>query len=164
MRCSQFKIDGKREFGFTHFACSVSHAATTPARAPLAPRAVVCSFPCRTCAIRDVTEPTTPEARYTSRKLPRPISSCTVQTTITLSQPRLDSAYRKSGEKLTPRSKEPQNHHVRGEVFECLMAKDTPYHTQRVRVCSDAEKVAIEQLPCWGELPQHEHANIDADE
>lgn len=52
-------------------------AATMPAIAPLAPREVMKSEFFRTWVVSDANEPSTPDARYRARKLPRPMSSCT---------------------------------------------------------------------------------------
>lgn len=85
-----FMVEKERERGrdkkgrneMTYSECSMHQAATKPAIAPLAPRDVIVSRCRRTCDARETNDPTTPEARYRDKKLPRPISSCTA----TLSQ------------------------------------------------------------------------------
>lgn len=87
------------------------HAATRPAMAPLAPRDVMVSLFRSTCAVSEVMDPKTPEARYTPRKLPRPISSWTSS----LGQS-VGTGWLCTREELTPQSDQPEDDGVRGKM------------------------------------------------
>ena len=103
LACASILLGSK---GGAYSECSMHQAATRPAIAPLAPREVTVNLWRRTWDVRDMSEPMTPEERYSDRKLPRPISSWTIprnQSTVHI---------KKGIRELTSQSNQPQDNSV----------------------------------------------------
>lgn len=141
--------------------CSIHQAATRPAIAPLAPREVTVSLWRRTCDVKDISEPTTPEARYNDRKLPRPISSCTATVRLSII---CYSKERGRGKGLTSQSNKPENHGIGKQMLKLLVTENTAHHTHGIRIQWHADKVLIQHSPCRGQFPQHPYAYIGSHE